>query len=237
MTKEPGGPSLVDESLRAIGGYYGRLGRIGVEVACALVPDTVRDAAERLPLRLDQSRISARVTSLTGSPAAGTGEDIADPGSEATLRIEADGDRPGFGVFLVENLTAQPVTAPIGMSVFVGEQGHEIRPRVVLRPATVNLGPGEHTVVQLAAELDEALEAGVSYRGEIAIPALSDRRIRVVLRRRPAEPMPADAKPSSAVKTATKVAAKDGAKDRAKEAAKATRRTMRRPSARTDETR
>jgi len=232
-TKAPAGPSLVDESLRAIGGYYGRLGRIGADLACALLPDALREAAERLPVRLDPRRTSARVTSSTGSPAAGGRGDIADPGSEPTLRIEADGDRPGFGVFLVENLTAQPVTAPIGVSVFVGEQGHEVRPRVVLRPATVNLGPGEHTIVQLAAELDEALEAGITYRGEIAIPALSDRRIPVVLRRRPAEAMPPEATPAPAEKAGAKAAAKAGTKDGAR-----TARTTRRPtSARTDETR
>ena len=58
------------------------------------------------------------------------------------------------------------------------------RPRLVLRPATVSLAPGEQAMVRVAAELDDTLESGVRYRGEIAIPALSDRRIPIVLRRR-----------------------------------------------------
>ena len=63
----------------------------------------------------------------------------------------------------------------------------------MLRPATVSLAPGEQAMVRVAAELDDTLESGVRYRGEIAIPALSDRRIPIVLRRRPAEPDPVDA--------------------------------------------
>ena len=74
-------------------------------------------------------------------------------------------------MFLVENLTAEPVSAPIHVSAFVDERGREVRPRLGLRPATVSLGPGEQAMVRLAAELDDALESGVAYRGEIAIPA------------------------------------------------------------------
>ena len=93
----------------------------------------------------------------------------------------------------MENLTAEPVSAPISVSVFVDDKGRTVRPRLVLRPATVSLAPGEQAMVRVAAELDDTLEPGVRYRGEIAIPALSDRRIPIVLRRLPAEPDPVDA--------------------------------------------
>ncbi len=183
------GPSLVDETVRALNGYYGRLGRIGLDLARAVVPvERLRDAAARLPIEVtpmlgDLRRAATGATSV----ASGSGARPA-PTDSPTLLVEADGAHPGFGVFLVENLTAEPVSAPISVSTFVDEHGREVRPRLVLRPATVSLGPGEQAMVQLAAELDEALEAGVRYRGEIAIPALSDRRIPIILRRRSAEP-------------------------------------------------
>jgi hypothetical protein len=204
-------PSLVGETVRALNGYYGRLGRIGLDLARALVPvELLRDAAARLPIE-----VTPMLGNLRRAAAAGVTPVASSPGARRasaespTLLVEADGDRPGFGVFLVENLTAEPVSAPITVSTFVDEHGREVRPRLVLRPATVSLGPGEQAMVQLAAELDGALESGVRYRGEIAIPALSNRRIPIVLRRRAAELMddgaavdvqagPAPATPASA---------------------------------------
>lgn len=186
--KRASGPSLVDETVRALNGYYGRLARIGLDLARALVPiEQLRDAAARLPVVVTPMLAGLRgaaagVSSVASSPGARPA-----PGDSRTLLVEADGEHSGFGVFLVENLTSEPVSAPITVSTFVDEQGREVRPRLVLRPATVSLGPGEQAMVRLAAELDEDLEPGVRYRGEIAIPALSDRRIPIVLRRRPAQ--------------------------------------------------
>ncbi len=208
------GASLVDETVRAVSGYYGRLARIGLDLARAVVPvDQLREAVARLPIEVTPSLDGARrtVTSLASVASAPAADDLAD---RPTLLVEADGDRPGFGVFIVENLTAEPVSAPISVSVFVDDLGREVRPRLLLRPATVSLGPGEQAMVQLAAELDEALESGVRYHGEIAIPALSDRRIPIVLRRRPVEtvvaassPVPTAASPgaTAASPTATPV--------------------------------
>src|SRR4051794_11731122 len=183
MTAQPAGrptqdrgASLVDETARALTGYYGRLGRIGLDLAGAVLPSGA--------IRLDVTPLARLFRRATGAvepagPASGPG----DTGAARTLLVEADGGRPGFGVFLVENLTAEPVSAPITVSAFVNDAGHEVRPRLVLRPATVSLEPGQQAMVQLAAELHEELETGVRYHGEIAIPALSDRRIPIVLRR------------------------------------------------------
>ncbi len=172
-----GGPSLVDETARALTGYYGRLGRIAVDLGGILLPvEGIR--LDLSPLfRLFRREPGTADDSTPSAPASG------DMVGSPTLVVEAAGDRPGFGVFVVENLTAAPVSAPITVSPFVSEEGHEVRPRLVLRPAVVTLEPGQQAMVQLAAELDEALEPGVRYRGEIAIPALSDKRIQIVLRR------------------------------------------------------
>jgi hypothetical protein len=179
-----GSPSLVDETARALTGYYGRLGRIGLDLAGAVLPfDTMRFDVTPLVRLLRRATGGAE----PAGPAPGPGET---PGTR-TLLVEADSGRPGFGVFVVENLTAEPVSAPITVSAFVNDAGHQVRPRLVLRPATVSLEPGQQAMVQLAAELDEELETGVRYRGEIAVPALSDRRIPIVLRRvAPADGVP-----------------------------------------------
>ena len=136
--------------------------------------DQLRDAAARLPA-------TSAAPTVLASP---------------TLVVETDGDRPGLGAFLVENLTADPVSAPIHVSAFVDERGREVRPRLGLRPSTVTLGPGEQAVVRLAAKLDDALEPGVAYRGEITIPGVTERRIPVVLRRTAGEPPAVDEPPA-----------------------------------------
>jgi hypothetical protein len=225
MTAQPagrptqdGGPSLVDETARALTGYYGRLGRIGLDLAGALLPSGA--------IRLDVTPLARLFRRATGgAEPAGPTPGAGDTGGARTLLVEADGGRPGFGVFLVENLTAEPVSAPITVSAFVNDAGHEVRPRLVLRPATVSLEPGQQAMVQLAAELDEELESGVRYHGEIAIPALSDRRIPIVLRRvSPAEaaPDPSDGAPARAAEPAAETA-------RSRPAAR-TRRTPKRPA-------
>jgi hypothetical protein len=194
------GPSLIDETVRALSGYYGRLAGIGVDLVRVLLPvDQVRDAASRLPIEVTRSlgdRRRGMGDSVGGSTPATSARSAPVQSPESpVLLVEADGDRPGFGVFVVENLTGEPVSAPIRVSTFVDEGGRQVQPRLVLRPATVSLGPGEQALVQLAAELDDALESGVRYRGEIAIPALSDRRIPIVLRRRAASAEPPTAEP------------------------------------------
>jgi hypothetical protein len=170
------GPSLVDETARALTGYYGRLGRIAVDLGQVLLPVEV--------ISLDLSPLFRLFRREPGdAESAPSPLPSADVSGSPTLLVEAAGDTPGFGVFVVENQTAAPVSAPITVSPFVSDEGHEVRPRLLLRPAVVTLEPGQQAMVQLAAELDEALEPGVRYRGEIAIPALSDRRIAIVLRR------------------------------------------------------
>ncbi len=194
-------PSLGDETVRALNGYYGRLGRIGLDLVRAMLPvERLRDILPGRPLE------AASATGTVPQAPAEARSPVASP----TLLIEARGDRPGVGVFLVENLTARPVSAPIRASPFVDEQGRPVQPRLVFRPATVNLGPGEHAIVRLAASLGEELEPGVPYRGELSIPALSDRRISVVLRRRPAGAAEAGARedaPAAPAATAARPAA------------------------------
>ncbi len=181
--------SFLGEAVRAVGGYYGRLGRIGLELAAIVIPfDQLRDAAARHP--------------------AAPGPTVPTP---PTLVVEADGDRPGLGAFMVENLTADPVSAPIHVSAFVDDRGREVRPRLGLRPSTVTLGPGEQTVVRLAAKLDDALETGVAYRGEITIPGVSERRIPIVLRRRMAGEPPAGDEPPAPRPQARRAKVADGA--------------------------
>ena len=165
--------------------YYGRLARIGLDLAGVILPtDRFSEAVSAASIDLHPSIAGLR--RAAGRVDIGRVANERPSPASPVLLIEADGDGPGFGVFVVENLTAEPVSAAIRVSRFADEGGREVTPRLHLRPATVSLGPGEQAMVQLAAELDDALEPGVRYRGEIAIPALSDRRIPIILRRRPA---------------------------------------------------
>src|SRR3954468_16040000 len=89
-----GGPSLIDETARALTGYYGRLGRIVVDLGGILLPVE--------GIRLDLSPLFRLFRREGGDdPPAPSG----DLSSSPTLLVEAAGDRPGFGVFVVENLT------------------------------------------------------------------------------------------------------------------------------------
>ena len=92
--------------------------------------------------------------------------------------------KSGLGVFMVENTTMRPVSGPLGVSPFADEAGREVEPTVRFAPDVVSLDPGDQVLVQVAAVVDESLEPGVRYTGEISIPQLSGMRIPLVVRRR-----------------------------------------------------
>jgi hypothetical protein len=156
----------VEASLR----YWGRLGRLALEGAAAIRPLV----AEQRP---DAARTAATPASEAGLP--------------RTILLESEVGRAALGVFVVENTTAQQLSIPIRISPFVADDGSEAQPAVVFRPDVITLGPSEQLVVQVVAAIDETLEPGVRYRGEISVPELSETRIPIVVRRRPSALPPA----------------------------------------------
>jgi hypothetical protein len=149
--------------------YYAKLGSLAVELAETLVP------------AVGGLRPSLR---LTPDPPAQSEAGPAAP-TEQTIVIEAPAGRKGLGVFMVENTTARPVSAPVGVSAFADESGREAKPEVRFLPDAISLEPGDQVLVQVAAKVDRTLEPGVRYAAEISIPGLSRAGIPLVVRRRP----------------------------------------------------
>jgi hypothetical protein len=144
--------------------YYGRLGRLALEGGAIFVP-ALRE-------------LSPKVVASQAPPSARR--------AERTVLLEPAAGKPGLGVFLVENLTADPVSAEIAVSPLSGPAGEQVAPALRFSPETIALEPGDQVLVQVAAAADEALEPGVRYRAEISIPGLSGIRVPIVVRRQPA---------------------------------------------------
>lgn len=147
--------------------YYTRLGTLTLDLAETLVP------------ALGELRPSLRL-----APDRPAEAEAAAPGGQ-TIVIEAAAGRSGLGVFMVENTTAQSVSAPVGVSGFADPAGNEAAPKVRFSPEVVALDPGDQVLVQVAATVNRTLEPGVRYQAEISIPQLSGARIPLVVRRRP----------------------------------------------------
>jgi hypothetical protein len=151
--------------------YYGRLGRLALEGGALLVP----------VLR----QLRPQPVAAPAAPPAGPAADApAGRRAERTVLLEPTAGTPGLGVFLVENLTADPVSAEIAVSPLSGPTGEQVPPALRFSPEKIALEPGDQVLVQVAAAADEALEPGVRYRAEISIPGLSGVRVPIVVRRR-----------------------------------------------------
>jgi hypothetical protein len=148
--------------------YYGRLGRLALDLAAVLAPDAVE-------LRPRRDRAPAP------EPAAAPTE----PGPEParTIVIEAEAGKRGLGVFMVENTTAEPVRGALSVSAFGGPGRKKVRPEIAFAPDAIALDPGDQVLVQVAASVDETFEPGVRYAAEIRVPTLSGAGIPLVVRR------------------------------------------------------
>lgn len=101
--------------------------------------------------------------------------------------LEGEAGSSALGVFLVENRFGQEISACVVASAFTDEAGKQVQPDLKFDPEMLNLKPGEQLLVRVEATIDENLELEASYYGEFAVPELTGTRIRVVLRRRPAQ--------------------------------------------------
>ena len=106
------------------------------------------------------------------------------PAPPPTLVLEAEPGETAIGAFLVQNLLADRVSAPVTVGAFTTPEGREVAVRLTLDPEVVTLEPGEQVLVRAAATIGEELEPGVSHRGEISVPGLTGTRVPLVVRRR-----------------------------------------------------
>jgi hypothetical protein len=157
--------------------YYGRLGSLALELTAQFVPaiGDFRPAAPRPAAPEPEARALPGADETPAGPAT-----TAAP----TIVVEAAAGKSGLGVFMVENTAGEKVSAPVGVSAFVDAGGREVDPEVTFSPGEVSLEPGDQVLVQVVAAVDETLEPGVRYQGEISIPRLSGATIPLVVRRR-----------------------------------------------------
>jgi hypothetical protein len=101
-----------------------------------------------------------------------------------TLVLEAEPGETAIGAFLVQNLLAERVSAPVTVGAFTTPDGREVTVALTLDPEVVTLEPSEQVLVRAAATIGEDLEPGLSHRGEISVPGLTGTRIPLVVRRR-----------------------------------------------------
>ena len=151
--------------------YYAALGRLTVDYLEAL--GSIARQVE-VPARTLTFRQSAPATPV---PA---------PAPPAVTVLEAEAGSTAIGVFLVENLLTEKVSAPGSASALAAPDGREVAVPLAFDPEVVVLEPGEQILVRVAARVDDGLEADVSYRAEVAVPGVIGTRVPIVVRRRAA---------------------------------------------------
>jgi hypothetical protein len=151
--------------------YYAALGRLTV------------DYLEALGSIARQVEIPARTLTFRQTP---TAPAAAAPAPPAVTVLEAEAGGTAIGVFLVENLLTEKVSAPVSASAVAAPDGREVALPLAFDPEVVVLEPGEQILVRVAARVDDGLEADVSYRAEVAVPGVIGTRVPIVVRRRAA---------------------------------------------------
>jgi hypothetical protein len=168
MAERPGLDQVWRQAMEANARYYEALGQVTVDYLKALV-GVLGDA--RLP------------AVGGGRPAAPARPAPHPEPPQAAMVLEAAAGKSAVGAFMVQNRLSQQVTAPVVASGFLDASGKEAKPALVFEPDVVSLEPGEQVLVRVTAAIDDRLDAGAAYRGEVTIPGLSGDRVPLVVRR------------------------------------------------------
>ena len=152
--------------------YYEAVGRLSIDYVRA-----VAGAVGSLGAGLPASAAAATRRAAPPVPPPATGA------SAPALVLEAEAGARAEGAFIVENLLSEGMSSPVVASAFADAEGRELRPRLAFEPEVVVLDAGEQVLVRVVATIDEALEAGVGYRGEVTVPGLVSRGLSIVVRR------------------------------------------------------
>lgn len=130
-----------------------------------------------------QSRAGGTSSSPRGSLSAQGRMDGPEPATP-TLVLEAEAGRSAVGFFLVHNVSGRAVSAIPRAENCIGPDGLPGSIEIAFAPTKIDLGPGEQMTVQVAAAVDDGVEAGVPYRTRLTVPGLADAGIPAVVRRR-----------------------------------------------------
>ena len=87
------------------------------------------------------------------------------------------------GSFLVSNDMDRPVSCVFVATDFRDPAGATVMAKAGFDPPKLDLSPGEQRVVQVNIAIDDALQPGVGYAGEISIGGMEGFAVPVVLRR------------------------------------------------------
>ena len=155
--------------------YYSALGRLTVDYFEAL--GSIARNVE-VPANLGNRTITFR------QPAPAPAAPAPAPPPPAVMVLEAGGGETAIGVFLVENLLAEKVSAPVSASAFAAPDGREVALPLAFDPEVVVLEPGEQILVRVTAQVGDNLEEDVSYRAELAVPGVIGTKVPIVARRR-----------------------------------------------------
>jgi len=156
----------------------------------------------RVWMEAGTSVLGRAATAATAAPAPPRPATAPPTPSPVALVLEAEAGHVAQGVVMVENRLLRRVSATVVTSAFSSGAGEEIWPTLRVQPGTIDLEPGGRALVQVGALVDERLETGMRYRGQVTVPGLSDTPIPVVLQRRPSQTV-APAPPPAETELAT----------------------------------
>ena len=88
------------------------------------------------------------------------------------------------GAFLVTNDLGRALSCEFAGSDFKDPGGASVLAKPTFEPASLELGPGEQRVIQVAIAVDDRLSPGVGYAGEFFVKGMDGFSVPVVLRRR-----------------------------------------------------
>jgi len=172
MAEPVGLEQVFRRALEANARYYEALGQVTTDYLKALVGV------------LGDVRLPASLGGRPAAPAAPPAPAAAPTPAPSAMVLEGAAGQTAVGAFMVQNRLGQPVAAPVVTSAFLDPSGVELRPALAFEPEVVSLEPGEQMLVRVTATIDQRLEPGVAYRGDVTIPGLSGDRVALVLRRR-----------------------------------------------------
>jgi hypothetical protein len=118
----------------------------------------------------------------------GAAESMREPVQETdagagALVIEGEAGTLVRGTFLVSNDLERATSCRFVASDFKDPNGVSVRSKVSFDPPALELGPGEQRVVSVSIAMDDSLNPGVGYAGEISISGMEGFAVPVMLRR------------------------------------------------------
>jgi len=176
---------------RVTADYVKALGQVWTDAAAGVIPGLMGSMGSTGSMGSMGSMGSTGAAGATGANARATAAPASRSAPAATaspvppaLVLEAEAGQTAQAVFMVNNALARAVSAAVEASDFTGPDGRPVRPALRVQPGTVALEPGGRQLVQISVFVDEQLEPGVGYRGEVTVPGLSDTPMPVLLRRK-----------------------------------------------------